>query len=276
MAVTEGGSGADLVTSVLRASEILSLFSPSSEFLSINEVTQATGLNRTTVYRLVNTLIEAGFLERVDDGRLAVSWRVYRIGASAYSRRSFRDIVRSKLSGLAREFGDTAFFMMPEGGSVLCVDLVIGDSPLQINGMHIGSSLPLHCGAAPLAMLPHSSALRDALFASGLESFTSNTLVAPEALQREIDNVRERGFAVSEEDFMQGVSAVSAAVLVKGELLGAISLGGSASRFGDIALREKGAAVVEAASALSEQLLLFPESFAAGSALGSSFQPPVD
>ncbi|WP_087005079.1 IclR family transcriptional regulator [Brevibacterium yomogidense] len=260
MANDEGTSPRnDVVSAVMRACDLMSRFSPDQELWTLAELTKATGLNRTTAYRLVNTLVDAGWLVRIDETHFGVDWRVYRIGASAYSRNDLRGIVRPHLQRLADTFGDTAYFMIPDEQSVACVDMVVGHSPLQIHGMQIGSRLPLNAAAAPLAMLARSPALLEQAMASPLKSYTEQSITDSQTLKETVGAVRRDGYAVSRDDFLNGVSAVAVAVMLGEDLFGTVSLGGASVHFGYDDLQRRIGGVRVAAQELSAQLETMPQ-----------------
>ena len=118
---------------------------------------------------------------------------MFAIGAAALAEFDLRAEARPTLEQLAKRFGDTAFLMVPEEAGAVCIDRVEGGKPLVVAGIGIGSVLPYHAAAAPVAMVAFDPQLRARVLAGPLPAFTARTHVNAEEFARHLDRVRADG-----------------------------------------------------------------------------------
>ncbi|AWH91564.1 IclR family transcriptional regulator [Dietzia lutea] len=222
----------ELVGALLKACSLLDHFGADRPEWTLNELTAVSGMNKTTIHRLMATLIHAGWVDRTGDGAYRVTVRLFEIGSSALAELDLRSAARPHLLALAAGFGDTAYLMVPADEGAVCIDKVDGTGSLVVAGINIGTVLPYHAAAGPVVMLANSPALRDRWVQEGLTRFTSRTMHDPGALAAHLDRVRDAGYSLSESDYLDGVSAVAAPVRDQtGAVVGSISVGGRAENF---------------------------------------------
>ena len=243
------------VNSVLKALGILECFTAETPEYSVAELARLTRINKATCHRLVATMVKAGWLQRSSDANYRPTLKVFRIGSPALGGIDLRDQCRDILRDLASDFGDTGYLMVPDGDRAVCLDRVEGSNPVRVNIVDVGSSLPLNVGAAPLAILAFRDDLLAALSAGDLQRFTPKTMSTMSALIKSLADVRARGYSLSSEDIVDGVSAIGAPIRDgDGQVVGALSLGGLAVRFRPPRQEEIAAAVIAAATAASKRL----------------------
>lgn len=253
---TAGIDQRNYVGSVLKACRLMEFFDHRRPELTLAEVAERSGMNKTTVYRLLNTLVMAGWLARSGSNAYRPTMRVFQVGSVALASTTLPVEAKPVLRDLAERFGDTAYLMVPSGRVAVCIDAVAGNSPVTVSGIAIGSHLPLHAAAAPVAMLAFVPGLLDTeLSHDHREAFTAATVTENERLHTLVDLVREQGYAVSEADYLPDVAAVAAPVFGSdGVCVGTISLGGTYDRIRGERSEEIIAGVREAATTLSARL----------------------
>jgi DNA-binding IclR family transcriptional regulator len=120
----------------------------------LTDIAQATGLDKATVLRLLETLAREGFVVRDPDAKLYRGGPELQLaGAAALARSDPRAAVRPSLVRLAGVFEDTAILSIPSGSESMCVDLELGRYPIRANYLEIGSRRLLGVGAGSLALL---------------------------------------------------------------------------------------------------------------------------
>ncbi|MBL1117873.1 IclR family transcriptional regulator [Streptomyces sp. 110] len=246
---TAAGEGGEGVRSVLRALDLLALFDESHRSRSVRELTDATGLAKSTVVRLVATLEQRGLLWSRGDGRLTPGAGLLRWAALAQDAWRLPPEAVECLRVLSvRSGGESSRIYIRQGGSRVCVAQHEGTQQLR-HVVRIGEEMPLWAGASGHVLLiggssrtlsrVASAAGRGPDFASVLE--TRARLAA------------ERGWAVSHGEREDGVSAVAAPVTdAAGQVVAAVGLGGPTSRFTDERVESFRPALTEAAKRLSE------------------------
>lgn len=245
-------SNREVVGALLRACSLLEYFGVDHPTWTLNELTTASGMNKTTVHRTMATLIHAGWVNRTEEGAYRIGLRVFQIGSAAVEKLDVRSAARSFMTDLAESFGDTAYLMVPAEQGAVCIDRVEGPNTLVVAGINIGTVIPYHTAAGPMVMLAYSKPLQDKWIRNDLPSFTDHTIVDIKALRQHLNAVRHDGYTVSNSDYLNGVAAVAAPILDRsGTLIASISIGGRAEAFEGAALQAKIDSVRNAAARIS-------------------------
>ncbi|RMH44925.1 MAG: IclR family transcriptional regulator [Alphaproteobacteria bacterium] len=220
-------TGKEAIPTNLRILRLIEEIVQAGSPLTASALSAATGLARPTVHRLLATAEAEGFLQRHVDAR---SWgpgrRLRQLAASALSSDRIRTERLMVMQALAREVGETCNLAAPDRDGMIYLDRVETHWPLRIQ-LPIGSKVPLHCTASGKLYL---SSLRtdklDRLLAwLPLERHTPHTLTDAEALREELAQTRKRGYAVDDEEFMEGMAAVSVPIRdAQGRLLSTLSV----------------------------------------------------
>lgn len=218
---------------LLRGLNILTLFSHENPTLSLTEIATSTGLNKTTAFRLVNTLEEAGYLLR-DPGtkRYRPGIKVLQLGFTAITSLDFRQVAHPYLELLSQQVGETVSMSVLDGMEIVYVDRVRNQ---QIMGvvLGLGSRLPAHCGSMGKAMLAYlpPDELNRRLEAASLKPRTSKSLTTRQALETELALVRQQGYAFNDEEIEIGLRAVAAPIWDHtNQVVAAINITGTVSR----------------------------------------------
>lgn len=253
--VTSGLDQRNYVGSLLKACRLLGYFSHEQPELTLAILAERSGLNKTTVHRLLTTLVMAGWLTRGEGNTYRLTMRVFQIGSIALAGTNLPTEAKPFLRQLAERFGDTAYLMVPSGTVAVCIDSVTGDSPVRVNAVSIGTSLPLHAAAGPITMLAYRPDLLEAVLESPLASFTEHTATTRADLEGRLAVIRENGYGESDRDYLAQVAAVAAPVFdSSGSLIATLSLGGTADSILGTRRDEIVAAVVEGAQGLTARL----------------------
>jgi DNA-binding IclR family transcriptional regulator len=224
----------------VRAIRLLKSFTRAQPERSLVELSAAHGLTRTTTHRLLAALESEGLLARnPQTGSYRLGPAAIALGVEALQSHDLRDRFRPLLERLAADTGETATLEVLYDGEVLILDEVAGPRVLSSAG-HIGTRWPLHAtstGKVLLAMQPAAlAALR-----RPLARHTRTTITDMAALERELERVRERGYAIVLGELEDGFNAVAVPVRdALGEVVAAISLGGSAARLSRRDLQQLG------------------------------------
>jgi len=243
--------------SLEKALDVLDAVGGTSAGLSQAELGQRLGLPRTTLYRLLGTLVTRGLLRR-DPLR-----RVYCLGARCfeYARATYAmpDLVAAasaELRGLRDMTGETAYLAALDGLEVISLDRCDG-AHAQRSHSAVGQRKPLHCtsqGKAILAALPPER--RDALVREmTLTAVTPRSITDRRRLLAELKLTAQRGWSIDDEEIVPGVRCCGAPIIdAQGEVRGAVSVAGPAFRLTMERLELLGPEVAEAARRIGAQL----------------------
>ena len=221
--------------------------------LTAAEISRKIGVAKPTVYRIVRTLQSRGFVSHeVDGSRFMLGTAVYALW-SVHGSADLLSLARPSMVHLGAEFGETVNLATLVNNEVVYIDVLESVHQLRTQ-VPAGFRDHLHStalGKAILATLPDKEA-RAVLATVERPSKTPNTVVAVPALLRQLVTVRERGFAIDDEENELGsVCVASAFVDHTGRPMGAISVTGPRWRISDELVEVIGAELVAAASSLS-------------------------
>ena len=242
-------SDRSVVQSLDRALSLLDLVSFSDHELSLGEIAARSGLAKSTAHRLLRTLELRGFVARNPVNG------TYRPGLKNFRGFQGGPLVHRALADLAERSGEAANLGALAGAMVLYVDRA--DSPQALRWqLGVGERVPAHCSGLGKAILAHIR--RDAverLLPPRLEALTGNTITDRGAFLEQLAAVRRRGYALDDEEFMEGVRCVAVPIIGPGgDAVAAVSISGPAFRFTDDVIRSGVASLREATTAIARQL----------------------
>jgi IclR family KDG regulon transcriptional repressor len=241
------------VRAVERAMQILSSFDVRQAELGVSEIAEATGLHKATTHRLLMTLFNGGFLERTADGeRFRLGLRLVELGLGALRSLDFRRAAFPYMQGLVGRFQEICTLSIFDRGQVLYVEVVHSERSLTI-AARVGRHLPTHCtasGKVLLAFLPPEVA--EPILNAPLAAYTEKTITSPGRLRQELEAVRQRGYALADEEFEVGIWAISAPVRdIGGNVIAAMGIPFPTNRLRRERIPEIAEALLEAANAVS-------------------------
>jgi DNA-binding IclR family transcriptional regulator len=218
------------VAAVERATALLDVLANGGE-IGTNELARRTSLHPSSVSRLLATLVDAGLVEHVaDTGRYRLGVRLVELGNTVLARLDLREIARPHLRALVDETGETATLSAPGDPDAITVDFVQSASSVQ-SVARLGRPSTAHATATGKVALGFGEV---ELRPGRLQAFTARTIVDREALAREIDQIREQGWACAVGEREEELNAVAAPVRgSRGELAAVLGVQGPASRFGE-------------------------------------------
>lgn len=243
--------------SVRRALDVLEVLADAGE-LTLEALARRTGLPKPTVFRLVRTLEERGYVVRATSGNLGLGPRVLSLAGG--ERKPWvalvREVARPEMVRLRDALEDTVNLAVRAAGHVVYVDVAEGTYPVRFVESP-GALGPLHAtalGKVLLAFLP--AAEREELLSElPLARLTARTIVDREQLQEELQKVRDAGFGVDDEESVEGARCVAAPILVEGgRALAAISVSAPAGRMGPGRLSLVRSHLLDACARIGERL----------------------
>ena len=220
--------------------------------LGTNEIARRTGINASTVSRLLATLAAARYVEHVpESGRYRLSLRLLELGNAVLGRLDLRALARPHLQALVRETGETATLSAPGEHDAVTVDFVHSSSVVQ-SVAQLGRPSVGHATAVGKVMLAFGGL---DLPAPPLVAYTPRTITNVQRLAEELERVRRRGYAEAREERDLGLAAVAAPVHdSRGELAAIIGVQGPAARFDARSVRGAVPLLLEHTGALSREL----------------------
>ena len=246
------------VQSVGRALDLLEVFPKHGPELGLTKIAGLLNLNKATAYRLLATLEGRGYVERAIEGRkYRLGVRAFELGLYFQSQLEVRKLALPSMQDMVDQTGEAAFLCIREGDEAVCIERVEAEQQVNIFSLRVGGRQPLHCGAAPRALLTGMDEDQIAAYAAwtGLPASTPETITTLEGLLKDVKQTRARGFVVSMNDVVNGIAAVGGPVYDhSGSVTASISLSGLSIRYDPQRISELASIVVATAKRISRQL----------------------
>lgn len=244
--------------SLEKALDVLEAIGAAPEGLGQSELAETLSLPRTTIYRLLATLVARGLVRRDPLRKVyCLGFRCFEMARQAYAMPDLAAAAALELRALRDLTGETTYLATLDGREVISLERCDGAHSLR-SAASLGQRKPVYCtsqGKAILSVMPdeaRDSIVRDVV----LKPLTPLTITDRRRLQAELRITRARGYAIDDEEIVLGVRCVGAPVVdASGQVRGAISVAGPAYRLTRARLELLGPEVAEAARRIGAQLL---------------------
>lgn len=213
-----------------RTVEILQLVSRNPEGITLEEICAALSMPKTSAYDIITTLAEMNMI-RVTKGQrqtYRIGLAAYRIGINYTNNLDFPGIIEPELRAFSREVGKTVFFGVRSDSEVVYICKFEPENPI-ITTATVGTKNPMYCTSLGKAILAYTDreTAEQIMGRIRFEKKTERTIDSRAALERELQKVRRRGFAMDDREMEDHMECVGAPVFGSdGCVLGAISLSG--------------------------------------------------
>ena len=226
--------------SVIKAMVLLKALGHHRHGITVTELAQAGEMTRPTAFRLLLSLEQTGFVERVDNHYM-LGWQVARLGRLADPYTGAVTRIQPVLDKYAAIHHETfSFVMVRSGGDHKVIAEALGSRYLNVSHQYLGGIYPLHASATGKLILAEQSDDKIAAeLPATLDSHTPHTITSRDALLRELGRVRERGYAVLDNELEEGLFAVGCPVRdPAGGLIGVVTINGPTQRLKSYRLPE--------------------------------------
>jgi DNA-binding IclR family transcriptional regulator len=235
---------------------IFDLLDHSPDGLQLRAIAEQTKLNKSTAYRFLAHLENAGYLVRDSAGAYLLGPRLVHLGSGSTYQLTIRKMSRPILEALWRETGETVNLAVLDGKEILYLDVL--ESPHNFRLVsQIGMRRPIHCTALGKAILAsQSTSFRDELLAgTKFERLTPHSIIRPAELLADLGRIQRRGYALDDEEVELGARCVAAPVLdSSGSVAAGVSVSGPTIRMSRSRTSQITDAVKKAALEISQHL----------------------
>ena len=224
--MSKGKKDSRIIHSLDKGLLLLEVIEQETYPVTLNSLWQKLQWDKATISRMCNTLERRGYI-RKDQAtkRYSLGWKVFGLYESIIKKIDVQRMTKPYLEQLKKRTGESAHMAFIFAKSVVFIDKVIGSLYPPVN-VQTGGREPLHCtslGKAFLAFTPQGEL--ENLIESPLKKYTENTIDTIEQLSAALKKVRERGYAIDDEEYISGVRCVAAPVLNQaGQAVAAISI----------------------------------------------------
>jgi IclR family KDG regulon transcriptional repressor len=222
----------------------------------IPEIVKSVGLNRGNVHRLVATLERLGYVERLEDGKIRLSYKIFKMGSTVPHTRKLDEVTRPFMHRLSELSDETVNLGVLYADSVIYLDKVEAKQYLRLDHQ-MGEIDPLYCTALGKVLLSgFSEEDLEAFFASTeLRPYTKNTIVTREGLEKEIREVRKRGYALDLKELDVNLHCIAAPICdYRNRIIAALSISGPSIRFTRAKINQLTAPMLKITSEISREM----------------------
>jgi DNA-binding IclR family transcriptional regulator len=217
------------IRAVERALAVLLCFTSQTPELTMSQISEQIGINKSTVHRLLSTLEGKRFLERDPlSGVYRPGLHLLQMASLAMEQNSLRRLAEPFLQGLCNQYRENVNLALLDGADVIYVDVIEGSQRVKLAAVP-GQRLPAFCTASGKAILAFLTEDRvKQILERGMPGYTRATLTSVEKFFEDMHQIRGRGFAISEQEFEDGINAI--AVPICNQPIASISIAGPAYR----------------------------------------------
>jgi DNA-binding IclR family transcriptional regulator len=202
------------VQALERALDILECFSFQNRRLSLTDVVNCTGLNKTTVKRLIANLTARGYLQRDPQTKLyQLGMRLFEMGGIVFSSFSLRQAAAFPMTQLKNQTGATVLLGVRMEEELVYIDKREGDGMIRISS-DIGWRRPLHYGMLGMVLLAGLDAkeVHRILRLTPFEAHTPFSITDPDAFSLRLEKIRDQGYLLELEEAVEGVFGIAAPI----------------------------------------------------------------
>lgn len=249
-----------MINSLLKAIDILQIFSPTEPRLSLAEIAARLKLPKSTAHNLLQTLLSRGLIEKVDGDHYALGTAIISLTQAVRINVELRDRAAPVMRELADFCRESVLMAVLDGNYLLYIYAV--ESPRRLLARTaVGDRVPLHCtaiGKAILAHLPLPS-VQSIISAVGMPPSTEATITDLPTLLQELELTRQRGYSIDCQEHEASTFCVAAPIFAaSGEVVAACSISAADPELIHSRLAQISSRVVHGASEISRLLGYIP------------------
>jgi DNA-binding IclR family transcriptional regulator len=251
-----------MIKSVVKAVDVLRLFGADEPRLTLMEIANRLDMPKGTAHNMLSTLLSCGLVERTAEGRYALGTTIISLTQAVRINAELRD----RAAPLVRELADTCrestYLVTLDGDYALYIYAV--ESPRRLLARTaVGDRVPLHCTSTGKAIL--SGLTKEDIVGiigrAGLPRFTETTITDIDALHKELEQTRERGYSIDRGEHEAGIYCIGAPILdARGRVVSSCSVSGLDPEIIGGRLQELSAHVMHTAQQISRRMGYVPAS----------------
>ena len=244
--------------SVEKSFQIIETMAAERQPMRLQDIAQKTGIPSSTALRMLSTLLSLGYVAQdLATLRYYLSLKFAHLGNCVTSQLSIRDTAHPVIMGLAKTCGESVCLAKEQNNEVVYIDISDGPDNMLKIAQYIGKRAPMHCtGVGKIMLLNYTrEQIRSIVEEKGMPALTKNTITSFDDLMSELDTIRERGYAIDDEECELGARCIAVGITdYTGRIVAGISMSGPISRMAAKRIEDVSPFVIAAAKNISRQL----------------------
>ena len=246
----------DISSTAVKALRVLEAVAASPQAVTLSNVADLVAIDKSTAYRMLNTLVEAGYVVRDDvSKRYSLSYKVVYLSRNLLAENEVSRLSRQVLEELTAATQETVHLNILDDRQTVVIQKVKGMQLVAVD-FQIGDRSLLHCTSIGKALLAFQDVrFIEEVIAAGLPKMAANTITDSADLQKELHRVQSQGYALDDHEFSDSMRCIAAPIFEPGgRVRMGISISGPDTRFTLRKLEELKVPLLKAAWTLSERL----------------------
>lgn len=247
----------DLVQSIDRALTIMEVLSNFNEGLGVTEISQEVGLHKSTVYRLLSTLIYKGYVvQDMETNKYKITLKLFELGSKKVEGMDLLSASKEHTRKLMEIVNEVVHLVVRDGNEIVYIDKVEANNTIRMAST-IGKRGPMYSTATGKVILANMQEEKcmNILNSSKLEMRTDKTITDIGVLINQLKEIKNKGYAVDDEENELSVRCVGAPIFNRhGEIEGAISVSGPSNRVTEEKVEEIASEVMKYAQLISKEI----------------------
>lgn len=226
------------VQSLEKTLEIIDILSQqdSDQGLGISELNEILDLGKSTIHRLLDTLVAYQYVEKMDNNNYRLGWGLFQIGSSLLRQRRVDNLQTKALKEISNKFQETVNLGVRGGNEVIVVAKIDPDTTSRVRiDSNVGEIEPFYATALGKVLFSELDevSMREMTKNVEFKRYTEKTITSVDVLIEEIKKVKKQGYAIDDEEYFMGLTCLAMPIRGhEGNIVAALSVSGPTFRFG--------------------------------------------
>lgn len=215
--------------------EVLMMFTKEKTSWGGRELATALNENHTKIYRILETFEKHNFLVKDEETKkYSLGMAIWELGRIIADKYKITEVFEPLLEEISKNTGESVFLTKLDHDEGLTLAAVESDNKIRYS-VSIGSRAPLYVGASYRAMLAHMSQdfVTHYLKTEELIKYTENTMASHESIVKDLQLIRQQGYAISKGEYTEDVTAIAIPIFYEGKIFGSLTISGPTHRISD-------------------------------------------
>ncbi len=200
----------NIIKSAIKIFNVLELV-VKEENISLTDISNTTNYTKSTTQRILNTL---KYLNYIDQDSSTYEYfptmKVYALSEHLTINNIIKEISRKHLEEMSKEINETINLGILDGYNIIYLNKIVSTSPLRVD-VDSSMNIPIYCSALGKSMAAFNSNIFS--FKNNYIKYTENTISSDEDFKKELEDIREKGYAIDNEEFVEGLICVGMPIL---------------------------------------------------------------
>ena len=220
-----------LVQSLDRSLDIIEKLVVSDKGLGVTELSDSLGLHKSTVHRLLATLVYRGYVEQDEYGRYKIGLKLFEIGGTVLNKMDLRKRTKPYLIRIQQETRETIHLGILDNKEIVYIDKEETTETIRMYS-EVGRRIDAYCTSLGKVLLAYKKVdIHDLYKNQDLLGYTDNTITDKEELSKHLSEIRKQGYAIDDQEQEPGIRCIGGPIFnYNGDVIAAFSIAGPTTR----------------------------------------------